>query len=62
VQGGTSGEARWGTAGDDCRALGASFIMGIRDWITQPEAIGVILARPVDPVNADVVTRVIDLG
>jgi hypothetical protein len=30
--------------------------------MTQPESIGVILARPVDPVNADVVTRVIDLG
>jgi hypothetical protein len=36
--------------------------MGIKDWMTQPESIGVILARPVDPVNADVVTCVIDLG
>src|SRR5262245_49948655 len=53
-----SGQALHGTGEDDRRALGASFIMGEKG-ITQPEWSGVIVAVPLNPVNDDLVTRLL---
>jgi hypothetical protein len=59
---GTSDQALWGTAGGSRQASRGAPSLSGEHGITQPSWSGVIVVGRIDPVNADLVSRMISAG